>query len=231
VSLSYHPGRPRRAKRRKSKVRPLPRSAIFCAHRRPFAAHPFVRIVDPFLAQQPSSLILLCASSTPSSLSSIFPFLAHPFMHIVDPFSAQQPSSLILYVTAPILRVPEEGTLGVEKHLEAHLGKLLEGRWCKGFTFGGFQATSPSPLSLGSLVSIYLLVCSPYAMALHQSMSLSVHSSAQTRLRLQPVSSLNSSSQMYVSDYLTSYITRLRNLPFNCARWDATARASERRVT
>jgi hypothetical protein len=48
-------------------------------------------------------------------------------------------------------------------------------------------------------------------MALHQSISLSVHSSAQLGLRLQPVSSLNSSRQMYVSDYLMSYL-RLRNL-------------------
>jgi hypothetical protein len=41
-------------------------------------------------------------------------------------------------------------------------------------------------------------------MALHQSMSLSVHSSAQARLRLHPVSSLNSSRYMYISDYLTT---------------------------
>jgi hypothetical protein len=32
----------------------------------------------------------------------------------------------ITRVTAPILRVPDEGTLGAEKHLEAHLDKLLE---------------------------------------------------------------------------------------------------------
>jgi hypothetical protein len=35
---------------------------------------------------------------------------------------------------------------------------------------------------------------------------------------------------MYVSDYLTSY-ARLRNLSYNCTRWDAAARAGERRVT
>jgi hypothetical protein len=46
-------------------------------------------------------------------------------------------------------------------------------------------------------------------MALYQSISLSVHSSAQVRLGLKPVSSLNSSSQMYVSDCLSSYIEGL----------------------
>jgi hypothetical protein len=39
-------------------------------------------------------------------------------------------------------------------------------------------------------------------MAQHQSISLSVHSSAQQGLRLQPVSSLNSRRQMYVSELL-----------------------------
>jgi hypothetical protein len=42
---------------------------------------------------------------------------------------------------APILRVPEEGTLSAEKHLEAHLDKLPEERWCKGYTFGGILTT------------------------------------------------------------------------------------------
>jgi hypothetical protein len=45
------------------------------------------------------------------------------------------------HVTAPILRVPEEGTLGAEKYLKAHFDKLPEGRWCKGYTFGWFSAT------------------------------------------------------------------------------------------
>jgi hypothetical protein len=31
-----------------------------------------------------------------------------------------------LFVTAPILRIPDEGTFGAEKHLEALLDKLLE---------------------------------------------------------------------------------------------------------
>jgi hypothetical protein len=109
-------------------------------------------------------------------------------------------------VTAPILRVPEEGTLGAEKHLEAHLDKLPEGSWCKGCTpLVGFRPLDHPLSHLGVLAGICLLVCSPHAMALHQPMSLSLLSSAQARLRLQPVSSLNSSSQMYVSDYLTSY--------------------------
>jgi hypothetical protein len=37
-------------------------------------------------------------------------------------------------VTAPIPRVPEEGTLGPERHLEAHLDKVLEG-------LGGVEVT------------------------------------------------------------------------------------------
>jgi hypothetical protein len=37
--------------------------------------------------------------------------------------------------------VPEEGTLGAESNSKAHLDKLPEGRWCKGYTFGGIQAT------------------------------------------------------------------------------------------
>jgi hypothetical protein len=84
-------------------------------------------------------------------------------------------------VTAPILRVPEEGTLGAEKNLEAHLDKLLEGGGVN-VTPGplvGFKLLSNSPLPLGSLAESCSLVASPYAMALHQSISLSVHSSAQ----------------------------------------------------
>jgi hypothetical protein len=45
-------------------------------------------------------------------------------------------------VTAPILRVPEEGTLGAKKHLEAYLiNSQKEGGACKGYTFGGTHAT------------------------------------------------------------------------------------------
>jgi hypothetical protein len=44
-------------------------------------------------------------------------------------------------VMAPTLRVPDEGTLGAELiALRRALDKLPEGRWCKGYTFGGFQA-------------------------------------------------------------------------------------------
>jgi hypothetical protein len=47
----------------------------------------------------------------------------------------------ITSVTAPILRVLDEGTLGAKKHLEEHLDKLLEGNGVKPYTFGWFQAT------------------------------------------------------------------------------------------
>jgi hypothetical protein len=46
------------------------------------------------------------------------------------------------YVTAPILRVPDEGTLGAEKHLEAHLVKLLEGGGVKVTPLVGFRLLS-----------------------------------------------------------------------------------------
>jgi hypothetical protein len=49
-------------------------------------------------------------------------------------------------VTAPILRVPDEGTLGAEKHLEAHLDKLLEGGGVKVTPLVGFRLLS-HPLS------------------------------------------------------------------------------------
>jgi hypothetical protein len=67
-------------------------------------------------------------------------------------------------------------------------------------------------------------------MTLHQSMSLSVHYQCTSKTRTTARYSLTSSRQMYVSDYLTSY-TRLRNLSYKCTRWNAAARASERRVT
>jgi hypothetical protein len=41
-------------------------------------------------------------------------------------------------VTASVLRVPDEGTLGAEKHLEAHFDKIPEEGNVKGFTFDGF---------------------------------------------------------------------------------------------
>jgi hypothetical protein len=49
-------------------------------------------------------------------------------------------------VTAPILRVPEEGTLGAEKHLKAHLDKLLEGGGVKVIPLVDFRLLS-HPLS------------------------------------------------------------------------------------
>jgi hypothetical protein len=52
-------------------------------------------------------------------------------------------------VTAPILRVPEEGTLGAEKHLEAHLDKLLEGGGVKITPLVGFRLLSHSLSHLG----------------------------------------------------------------------------------
>jgi hypothetical protein len=49
-------------------------------------------------------------------------------------------------VTAPTLRVPNEGTFGVEKHLEALLDKLLEGGGVKVTPLVGFRLLS-HPLS------------------------------------------------------------------------------------
>jgi hypothetical protein len=47
-------------------------------------------------------------------------------------------------VTAPVLRVPNEGTLGAEKHLEAHFDKLLEGVGVKVTPLVGFRLFSHS---------------------------------------------------------------------------------------
>jgi hypothetical protein len=49
-------------------------------------------------------------------------------------------------VTAPTLKVPNEGTLGAEKHLEALLDKLLEGGGVKVTPLVGFRLLS-HPLS------------------------------------------------------------------------------------
>jgi hypothetical protein len=49
-------------------------------------------------------------------------------------------------VTATIIRVPEEGTLRAEKHLEAHFDKLLEGGGVKVTPLVGFRLLS-HPLS------------------------------------------------------------------------------------
>jgi hypothetical protein len=49
-------------------------------------------------------------------------------------------------VTAPILRVPEEGTLDAEKHLEANLDKLPEEGGVKVTPLVGFRLLS-HPLS------------------------------------------------------------------------------------
>jgi hypothetical protein len=51
-----------------------------------------------------------------------------------------------ILVTAPILRVPDEGTLGAEKHLEALLDKLLEEGGVKVTPLVGFRLLS-HPLS------------------------------------------------------------------------------------
>jgi hypothetical protein len=51
-------------------------------------------------------------------------------------------SAAVPPVTAPFLRVPEEGTLGAEKHLEVHLDKLLEGGGVKVTPLVGFQLLS-----------------------------------------------------------------------------------------
>jgi hypothetical protein len=52
-------------------------------------------------------------------------------------------------VTAPILRVPDEGTLGAEKHLEALLDKLLEEGGVKVTPLVGFRLLSHPLTHLG----------------------------------------------------------------------------------
>jgi hypothetical protein len=52
----------------------------------------------------------------------------------------------VVRVTAPTLRVPNEGTFGAEKHLEALLDKLLEGGGVKVTPLMGFRLLS-HPLS------------------------------------------------------------------------------------
>jgi hypothetical protein len=54
-------------------------------------------------------------------------------------------------VTAPILRVPDEGTLGAEKHLEAHFDKLLEGGGVKVTPLVDFRLLSHPLSHLGVL--------------------------------------------------------------------------------
>jgi hypothetical protein len=54
-------------------------------------------------------------------------------------------------VTAPILRVPDEGTLGAEKHLEAHFDKFLEGGGVKVTPLVGFRPLSYPLSHLGVL--------------------------------------------------------------------------------
>jgi hypothetical protein len=54
-------------------------------------------------------------------------------------------------VTAPIVRVPDKGTLGAEKHLEAHFDKLLEGGGVKVTSLVGFRPLSHPPSHLGVL--------------------------------------------------------------------------------
>jgi hypothetical protein len=55
-------------------------------------------------------------------------------------------------VTAPILRVPDEGTLmGAEKNLEAHFDKVLEGGGVKVTPLVGFRRLSHPLSHLGVL--------------------------------------------------------------------------------
>jgi hypothetical protein len=62
------------------------------------------------------------------------------------PYKTSKSTKKAVTVTAPILRVPKEGTLGAEKHLEAHLDKLLEGGGVKVTPLVGFRLLS-HPLS------------------------------------------------------------------------------------
>jgi hypothetical protein len=54
-------------------------------------------------------------------------------------------------VTAPILRLPDEGTLGAKKHLEAHFDKLLKGGGVKVTLLVGFRLLSHPLSHLGVL--------------------------------------------------------------------------------
>jgi hypothetical protein len=54
-------------------------------------------------------------------------------------------------VTAPVLKVPDKGTLGAEKHLEAHFDKLLEGGGVKVTPLVGFGLLSHPLSHLGVL--------------------------------------------------------------------------------
>jgi hypothetical protein len=54
-------------------------------------------------------------------------------------------------VTAPILKVPDEGTLGAEKHLDAHFDKLLEEGGVKVTPLVGFRLLSHTLSQLGVL--------------------------------------------------------------------------------
>jgi hypothetical protein len=76
------------------------------------------------------------AESTASKIARVFSLLLQHWQHIL----------WLASVTAPILRVPEEGTLGAKKHLEAHLDKLLEGGGVKVTPLVGFRLLS-HPLS------------------------------------------------------------------------------------
>jgi hypothetical protein len=54
-------------------------------------------------------------------------------------------------VTAPIQRVPDKGTLGFEKHLEAYFDKLLEGGDVKVTPLVSFRLLSHPLSHLGVL--------------------------------------------------------------------------------
>jgi hypothetical protein len=52
---------------------------------------------------------------------------------------------------APVQKVPDEGTLGAKKHLEAHFDKLLEGGGVKVTPLVGFRLLSHPLSHLGVL--------------------------------------------------------------------------------
>jgi hypothetical protein len=59
--------------------------------------------------------------------------------------------AVLFIVTAPVLRVLDEGTLVAEKHLEAHFDKLLEGGGVKVTHLVGFRLLSHPLSHLGVL--------------------------------------------------------------------------------
>jgi hypothetical protein len=66
-------------------------------------------------------------------------------------FNGRSIKSRAYIVTAPIVRVPNEGTLDAEKHLEAHFDKLLERGGVKVTPLVGFRLLSHPLSHLGVL--------------------------------------------------------------------------------